>query len=120
MLKRKDRLIIKKGGENNEKSNCKCIVFAAFIGFSIKTSFSTETPQMETNFTIKTNFPTQTATKTPKLTNAEKQEIKAKKQALKMKEALKEKLQDSYSEIIGENYCMKEITELIKKLIGKK
>ena len=86
---------------------------------SLKTSFATETPQMETNFTIKTNFPTQPTAKTPELTKEEKQEIKAEKQALKVEKEFKERLNDSYAEIMEENPCMKvafkEVSELIKK-----
>lgn len=86
---------------------------------SVKTSFATETPQMETNFTIKTNFPTQPTTKTSELTDEEKQEIKAEKQALKAEKEFKERLNDSYAEIMEENPCMKvafkEVTELIKE-----
>jgi len=86
---------------------------------SLKTSFATETPQMETKFTIKTNFPTQPTAKTPELTKEEKQEIKAEKQALKVEKEFKERLNDSYAEIMEENPCMKvafkEVSELIKK-----
>ena len=88
------------------------ILSLSLILGSVNTSFAAETPQMEANFTIKTNFPTQPTTKTPELTKKEKE-------ALKLEEELKEKLKDSYSDIIEQNPCMKtafkEVIELFRE-----